>query len=106
MAGKSARFGLRDRPPTPAIRRFDLPPRLKPMLDRANAGLAEPFRGITSSGGVVPGSSGWERPAFRLRLSQKPREPSSRRSPPNSARGHALRSATRHGGCGRTFTPG
>ena len=43
MAGESARFGLRDRPPTPAIRRFDLPPRLKPMLDRANAGLAEAF---------------------------------------------------------------
>ena len=58
MAGKSARFGLRDRPPTPAIRRFDLPPRLKPMLDRANAGLAEPFRGITSSSGVMPGVFG------------------------------------------------
>ena len=58
MAGESARFGLRDRPPTPAIRRFDLPPRLKPMLDRANAGLAEAFRGITTSGGVVPGVFG------------------------------------------------
>ena len=58
MAGESARFGLRDRPPTPAIRRFDLPPRLKPMLDRANAGLAEAFRGITNSGGVVPGVFG------------------------------------------------
>jgi hypothetical protein len=58
MAGESARFGLRDLPPTPAIRRFDLPPRLKPMLDWANAGLAEPLRGITSSGGVVPGVLG------------------------------------------------
>jgi hypothetical protein len=46
MAGESAHFGLRERPPTPAIRPFELPPRLKPMLDRAAAGLAEPFRGI------------------------------------------------------------
>jgi hypothetical protein len=50
MAGESARFGLRDRPPTPAVRPFDLPPRLKPMLERARAALAEPFRGITSGG--------------------------------------------------------
>src|SRR5712691_7630824 len=55
MAGESARFGLRERPPAPAIRPFDLPPRLKPMLDRANAGLAEPFRGIASGGEIVPG---------------------------------------------------
>lgn len=55
MAGESARFGLRERPPTPAIRPFDLPPRMKPMLDRANAGLAEPFGGIASGGEIVPG---------------------------------------------------
>ena len=55
MAGESARFGLRERPPTPAVRPFKLPPRMQPMLDRAKAGLAEPFRGITSGGPVVCG---------------------------------------------------
>jgi hypothetical protein len=54
MAGESARFGLRERPATPAVRPFELPPRIKPMLDRAKSGLAEPFRGITSDGGIVP----------------------------------------------------
>jgi hypothetical protein len=47
MAGESAHFGLRERPPTPAVRPFDPPPRLQSMRDRAKAGLAEPFRGIT-----------------------------------------------------------
>jgi hypothetical protein len=47
MAGESARFGLRKRPPTPAIRPFDLMPRLRSMLDQANVRLAEPFRGVT-----------------------------------------------------------
>ena len=55
MAGESAHFGLRERPPTPAVRPFDLPPRLRPMLERANAGLAEPFRGITGGGQILPG---------------------------------------------------
>jgi hypothetical protein len=55
MAGESAHFGLRQRPPTPAVRPFDLPPRMQPMLDRAKAGLAEPFRGITGGGGIVSG---------------------------------------------------
>ena len=55
MAGESAHFGLRERPPTPAVRPFDLPPRLRPMLERANAGLAEPFRGITGGGEILPG---------------------------------------------------
>src|SRR5262245_17213427 len=54
MAGESAHFGLRQRSPMPAIRPFDLLPRLKSMLDQANAGLAQPFRGV-SSGGTVPG---------------------------------------------------
>src|SRR5207237_5850868 len=27
----------------------------RPMLDRAKTGLAEPFRGITTNGGIVPG---------------------------------------------------
>src|SRR5260370_36995307 len=51
MAGESAQFGLRERPPTPAVRPFDLPARLKPMLDRAKAGLAEPFHGVARGGG-------------------------------------------------------
>jgi hypothetical protein len=55
MAGESALFGLRERPPTPAVRAFELPPRMQPMLDRAKTGLAEPFRGIIADGGIVPG---------------------------------------------------
>jgi len=55
MAGEAAQFGLRNRPQTPAIRPFDLPPRMTPMLDRAKTGLAEPFRGVTTNGGIVPG---------------------------------------------------
>jgi hypothetical protein len=55
MAGESAHFGLRQRPPTPAIRPVDLPPRMQPMRDRANAGLAQPFRGIAGGGEIVPG---------------------------------------------------
>jgi uncharacterized protein DUF3500 len=38
----------------PAIRPFDLLPRLRSMLDQANAGLAQPFRGV-DSGGIVSG---------------------------------------------------
>jgi hypothetical protein len=45
MAGESAQFGLRPRPPTPAIRPFDLMPRLQSMLDHANAALVQPFGG-------------------------------------------------------------
>jgi hypothetical protein len=55
MAGESAHFGLRDRPPTPAVRPFDLPPRMQPMLDRAQSGLAESFRGIIANGAIIPG---------------------------------------------------
>jgi Protein of unknown function (DUF3500) len=55
MAGESAHFGLRQRPPTPATRPFELPPRLQPMLDRAKAALAEPFGGI--AGGKRPAAS-------------------------------------------------
>src|SRR5258708_7701055 len=40
MAGESAHFGLRKRLPAPAIRPFELIPRMRSMLDRANAGLA------------------------------------------------------------------
>ena len=52
MAGESAHFGLRPRPPTPAIRPFDLMPRLKSMLDHANAALAQPFGGCRA--GAIP----------------------------------------------------
>jgi hypothetical protein len=55
MAGESAHFGLRERPATPAVRPFDLPPRMQPMLDRAKAGLAEPFRGIAGDAAPLPG---------------------------------------------------
>ena len=57
MAGESAHFGLRQRPPTPAIRPFELPPRMQPMLGRARAGLAEPFHGIGTGpdGTIAPG---------------------------------------------------
>jgi hypothetical protein len=55
MAGESAHFGLRERPPTPAIRAFALPPRMQPMLDRAHGALAEPFRGVALDGDVAPG---------------------------------------------------
>ncbi|HYZ40184.1 MAG TPA: DUF3500 domain-containing protein, partial [Stellaceae bacterium] len=55
MAGESVGFGLRQRPPTPAVRPFTLPPRVQPMLDRARTGLAEPFRGIITDGKIVPG---------------------------------------------------
>ena len=53
MAGESAHFGLRQRSPMPAIRPFDLPPRLRAMLDQANAGLAQPYPG--GSDGIVAG---------------------------------------------------
>jgi Protein of unknown function (DUF3500) len=54
MAGESAQFGLRPRPPTPAIRPFDLMPRLQSMLDHANAALTQPFGGCR----VGPNPSG------------------------------------------------
>jgi Protein of unknown function (DUF3500) len=55
MAGESAHFGLRNRAPTPAVRPFELPQRLQPFRERAMAGLAEPFRGISRGGEIVPG---------------------------------------------------
>ncbi|HEY1542737.1 MAG TPA: DUF3500 domain-containing protein [Xanthobacteraceae bacterium] len=55
MAGETAHFGLRPRPPVPAVRPFELPPMIKAMRDRGEAALAEPFRGITGAGGIVPG---------------------------------------------------
>jgi hypothetical protein len=66
MAGESAQFGLRERPPTPALRAFDLPPRLKPMLDRAKAGLADPFRGVAPGGGIEPGLFAIEKTGISL----------------------------------------
>jgi len=55
MAGESAHFGLRHREPTPAVRPFELPPRLQSMGERAKAALGEPFSGIAPSGIVTPG---------------------------------------------------
>ena len=55
MAGESAHFGLRQRQSTPAVRPFELPPRLKPMGERAKAALAEPFRGIITNDTSAPG---------------------------------------------------
>ena len=55
MAGESAHFGLRQRESTPAVRPFELPPRLKPMGERAKAALAEPFRGIITNDTSAPG---------------------------------------------------
>src|SRR5260370_7442996 len=66
MAGKSGHFGLRDRPSTPAVRPFELPPRMQPMLDRAKTGLAEPFRGITTHNGIVPGLFAIEKTGISL----------------------------------------
>ncbi len=66
MAGETARFGLRPRGPTPTIRPFDLPPGLKDMLDRGRAALAEPFRGIAGSHGIVPGLFAPERTGVSL----------------------------------------
>jgi hypothetical protein len=54
MAGESANFGLRTRAPTPAICPFVLPPRLQPLRQRADAGLAEPFRGIAFGDDIHP----------------------------------------------------
>jgi hypothetical protein len=53
MAGETAHFGLRNWPPAPATRPFQLTPRQQSMLDQARAGLAEPFSGVICP---VPGS--------------------------------------------------
>jgi hypothetical protein len=55
MAGEAANFGLRNRAPTPAVRPFELPPRLQPLRQRADAALAEPFRGIALGNDIHPG---------------------------------------------------
>ncbi len=55
MAGETAHFGLRKRAPTPAVGPFDPTPGIKAMLERAHAALAEPFRGIAGTSGIVPG---------------------------------------------------
>ncbi|MFM0341415.1 DUF3500 domain-containing protein [Paraburkholderia fungorum] len=61
MAGETEHFGLRNWPPAPATRPFELTPRQQSMLDQARAGLAEPFRGISCTGSVAqevfPGAS-------------------------------------------------
>jgi hypothetical protein len=76
MAGESAHFGFRERPPTPAVRPFDLPPRMMPMLDRAKTGLAEPFRGIATNGEIVPGLFAIDKTGSRSSRYWRPRGPS------------------------------
>ena len=66
MAGETAHFNLRNREPTPAVRPFDVPPRLKAMLDGAHATLAEPFRGIAEGSDIVPGLFAPERTGVSL----------------------------------------
>src|SRR6516225_68432 len=66
MAGETAHFNLRNREPTPAVRPFDVPPRLKAMLDGAHAALAEPFRGIAEGSDIVPGLFARERTGVSL----------------------------------------
>jgi hypothetical protein len=66
MAGETARFGLRPRPPVPAVRPFDLPPMLAAMRDRGRAALAEPFHGIAAGTGIVPGLFARERTGHSL----------------------------------------
>jgi uncharacterized protein DUF3500 len=68
VAGETAHFGLRKRVPTPAVRPFEVPPQLKPMIERAHAAHAEPFRGIVAGNGVVPGLFAPERTGISLRL--------------------------------------
>jgi hypothetical protein len=57
MAGETAHFGLRNWPPAPAIRPFELTPRQQKLVDMARAGLAEPFRGISCASPVAQGLS-------------------------------------------------
>ena len=66
MAGETAHFNLRNREPTPAVRPFDVPARLKAMLDGAQAALAEPFRGIAEESEIVPGLFAPERTGVSL----------------------------------------
>ena len=66
VAGETAHFNLRNREPTPAVRPFDVSPRLKAMLDGAHAALAEPFRGIAEGSDIVPGLFARERTGVSL----------------------------------------
>ena len=106
MAGETAHFELRKREPTPAVRPFDVPPRLKPMLDRAHTALAEPFRGIAEGTAIVPGLFARERTGVSLRALSRLPNPFSRRLRRNSAKPPVLRSRTRSGAVGQTFTLG
>ena len=66
MAGESAHFGLRHRAPTPAIRPFELPPRLQAMGERAKSGLAESFHGIAPDGKLASGVFSIEKTGISL----------------------------------------
>ena len=103
MAGESAHFGLRNRAATPAIRPFELPPRLQADGERA-IGMAEPFRGIAADrarvGAVLDRKTGVSlaplTEAARTFLATL--RPDSGAPPPSQ-------SATRRGGSGRNIHP-
>ena len=107
MAGESAHFGLRQRPATPAIRPFELPPRLQPMLDRARAGLAEPFHGTGPGGAMAPGIfTSSETGVSLVPLVEAARTFLASLSASHRQAARASRSATMPGGNGQTFTLG
>ena len=106
MAGETAHFNLRNREPTPAVRPFDVPARLKAMLDGAHAALAEPFRGIAKGSDIVQSLFAPERTGVSLASLLRPHDLFSRRLRRNNAKPHALGSTTRPGAVGQTFTLG
>ena len=66
MAGESEHFGLRHRAPTPAVRPFELPPRLQSMGERAKTALAEAFHGIAPDGRLASGVFSIEKTGISL----------------------------------------
>jgi Protein of unknown function (DUF3500) len=48
-------FHVRNRHSTPALAPFKLPPLLQGMLDRGQANMAAPFKGLTADGTAAPG---------------------------------------------------
>ena len=105
MAGESAHFRLRERPPTPAVRAFELPPRMQPLLDRAKTGLAEPFRGIITDSGIARGFFALEKSGVSLvPLSEVAR--SFLASLSAEQRKAACFAIDDEGGNGQTFIPG
>ena len=66
--GARARFRIRQRPRVSARSRApQLPPGLEKYLENAHAALAEPFKGVTTDGRVVPGLFPISRPGVSAR---------------------------------------